>query len=573
MSTASKRWEAEVLVVGAGPVGLSMACELRRHGVGCRIIDANEGPMDQSRALALQARTLEVLRDMGVIDQALAQGKRVHGLNAYHDGRRIAHVGFDFDDLDPPYPFILVLPQGQTERLLIEHLSGLGGAVERRSKLTALSQDETGVSAKIADASGQERTVHAGWLVGCDGAHSVVRHQLGLPFEGAEYPETFFLADLQLDWNLPDDEAQMFLIPGGVLGAFPFPEPGHWRVVDSSGAVATDEPDAALKQVQALLDAHGPKGAVVHDPTWVSLFRFHRRIVPEFRVGRCFVAGDAAHIHSPAGGQGLNTGVQDGHNLAWKLALVLKGFARESLLDSYTAERQPIAEGVLRGTDLATRVVTLRNPVAEYLRNHLASFLSEFEFVRRRLSRGLSELGVNYRKSSIVAEDRSPLAKALRSDHHAGDAPSAGLTDYRDFGAAPHPGDRVPDVLFETPGEPGPRRLFDVLRDPGHILLLFEGAERDPQHFEPIGALIRSRYADRITAYLVAHPGRPSEGLPWEGPVLLDGNGALHQHFGARAGCLYLIRPDRYLGYRAQPPDAGKLRAYLERVFIESPVG
>jgi 2-polyprenyl-6-methoxyphenol hydroxylase-like FAD-dependent oxidoreductase len=558
MPTASKGWEAEVLVVGAGPVGLSMACELRRHGVSCRIIDVNEGPTDQSRALGVQARTLEVLRDMGIIDEALARGKQAHGVSAYHDGRRIVHISLDFDDLDTRYPFILVLPQGQTERILIEHLSQLGGAVERRTKLTALNRDETGVSATIADASGQERTVRAGWLVGCDGAHSVVRHQLGLPFEGAAYPETFFLADLQLDWDLPDDEGQMFLIPGGVLGTFPFSEPGHWRVIDTSGTVTTDEPGAALKQVQALLDAHGPKGAVVHDPTWVALFKLHRRIVPEFRVGRCFVAGDAAHIHSPAGGQGMNTGIQDAHNLAWKLALVLKGSAPESLLDSYSVERQPVAEGVLHGTDLATRAVTLRNPIAEHLRNHLASFVSEFDFVRRRLSRGVSELGVSYRKSPIVAEDRSPLVQALRP----------GLADYLDFGAAPQPGDRTPDVLFETPDESAPRRLFDLLRDPGHVLLLFEGAERDPQHYEAIGALIRSRYADRIAVYLVAHPGRPSEGLSWDGPVVRDGNGALHQRFGARAGCLYLIRPDRYLGYRAQPPNAEKLRAYLEGIFI-----
>lgn len=569
MSTAARSSEAEVLVAGAGPVGLTLACELRRHGVRCRIIDPNAGPTDQSRALALQARTLEVFRDMGVIDGALARGKRVHGLSGYADGRRVVHISLDLDDLDTRFPFVLVLPQSQAERLLIDHLAGFGGAVERGTKLVALDQDEAGVTATLADASGREQAVRVGWLVGCDGAHSVVRHQLGLPFEGAKYPETFFLADVRLDWDRPDDEAQMFLIPGGALGTFPFPEPGRWRVVDTSETVTTDEPGAALEQVQAILDAHGPKGAVIRDPTWVALFQFHRRIVPEFRRGRCFVAGDAAHIHSPAGGQGLNTGVQDAHNLAWKLALVLKGSAGVSLLDSYTAERQPVAEGVLRGTDLATRVVTLRNPIAEHLRNHLVTFLMEFGLVQRRLSRGISELGVNYRTSPIATEDRSPLVQALRPGHRGGDWP--GLADYLDFGAAPHPGDRAPDVLFETPGDLGPRRLFDVLRDTRHALLLFEGAARSDEgdrHFERIGGLVRGRYADRIAAHVVAHLGRRPEGLRWDGPLLLDGDGSLHHRFGARAECLYLIRPDGYVGYRAQPADPAKLQAYLERLFV-----
>ena len=175
---------------------------------------------------------------------------------------------------------------------------------------------------------------------------------------------------------------------------------------------------------------------------------------------------------------------------------------------------------------------------------------------------------MNYRKSPIAAEDRSPLLQALRPGHHAADAP--GLADYLDFGAAPHPGDRVPDVLFETPGEPGPKRLFDVLRDTRHILLLFEGAEQPP-HLEAIGALIRSRYADRVVAYLVAHASRPPEGLPGTARLCSTATATLHHRFGARSACLYLIRPDRYIGYRAQPPDAEKLGpAYLRRLFVSS---
>ena len=563
--------EMEVLVTGAGPVGLAMACELRRHGVPCRIIDPAGGPTDQSRALAVQARTMEVFRDMGIADKVLAQARRVHGLSAYADRHRIVHVSFDLDDLDTAYPFITILPQGRTERLLIERLADFGTEVERGARLAALVQDETGVNATLADAEGRERTVRARWLVGCDGPHSTVRHQLGLTFEGAEYPETFFLADVQLDWNRPDDEAQMFLIPGGAFIAFPFPEPGRWRIVDASETVMTDEPAEAVARLQALLDVHAPKGSVVSDPTWTALFRVHRRIVPNCRRGRCFVAGDAAHIHSPAGGQGMNTGIQDAHNLAWKLALVVKGDARESLLDSYNAEREPVAKGVMRGSDLATRAFTLRGPIAEKVRNRLASLLTDLGFVQRRLSRGLSELAVNYRKSPIVAEDRGPLAHALWPGHHAAESP--GLGDYLDFGAAPHPGDRAPDVLFETPGDAAPKRLFDVLRETRHVLLLFEGATRSAEAqraFEAIAALVRDRHAGRIVACLVAHLGHPPEGIAWDGPILRDGDGALHHRFGARAECLYLIRPDRFIGYRSQPASPETLRPYLDRLFVAS---
>jgi 2-polyprenyl-6-methoxyphenol hydroxylase-like FAD-dependent oxidoreductase len=551
---------ADVLVVGAGPVGLMMACELARHGVPCRIVDASPGPTDQSRALGLQARTLEVFEDLGIVDEVLARGRKIHGLGAFSDGRRVFHATFDLEAAETPYPFVLCLPQGETERILIDRLGGLGVQVERRSTFRGLSQDGSGVSASLGDAEGGTSEARARWLVGCDGARSAVRKALELPFEGAEYEDSFLLADVRLDWDRPVDEITIILGGDGPLIAFPFPEPGRWRLVlVSSKPIDPSEagPDRAVGRFRAMLHDLGRSEAVVADPTWTSIFKIHRRVVDRFRRGRCFVAGDAAHIHSPAGGQGLNTGIQDAYNLAWKLALVDRGEAPDSLLDSYSAERRGVVAGVVRGSDLTTRIVTLRNPVAKAIRNHLAGLLGEFDFVTRRLSRSVSELDVEYHSSPIVAEDRPGL---LRS----------GVVDALEFRAGPRPGDRVPDIPLEPPPESdGPRRLFEVLGGTRHVLLLFEGAHgvEQPGPFEAIRDLAR-KHAGQVDAILVARGDVSPPWIAWEGPTLLDHLGELHHRFGARGSCLYLIRPDGYLGYRSMPPDPGKLSGYLARIFL-----
>ena len=537
--------EAAVLVVGAGPVGLTMACELARHGVACRIVDETSGPTDQSRALGIQARTLEVFENVGVADEVLAKGRKLHGLSAYADNRRIFHVTFDMEGLDTPHPFILCLPQGETERILIGRLRRHGIEVERGTKLGGFRRDEAGVTATLSGTDGRSTDVRARWLVGCDGARSVVRKTLGLTFEGAEYEEQFLLADVKLDWPRPDDEVTIVVTPEGPVVAFPLPEPGRWRLVDTSGASAGDaEPPRVVARFQALLREHGIEGVTVSDPTWTSSFRIHRRVAGTFRDGRCFIAGDAAHIHSPAGGQGMNTGIQDAYNLAWKLALVDRGDSTDSLLDSYSAERRPVVAGVVRGSDLLTRVVTLRNPVARSIRNHLVGMIGEFDFVARKISKGVSELAVGYRGSPIVLEEGS--------------------------GGDLAPGDRVPDFPIE-PAAGGPRRLFDLLRGPKHVLLLFEGAEPSPEGASVLE--VAGRLPSLIDVHRVVrheHPPRPSHA---DGSVIVDSEGDWHHHFGARSGSIVLIRPDGYLGYRASTLDPSGFEGYLGRIFRMMPRG
>jgi len=543
-----------VLVVGAGPVGLSMACELARHGLRSRVVDAGDGPTDQSRALGVQARTLEVFEDMGVVEAVLDRGRKLRGIEAYADGRRLFHVSFDFEGLGTPYPFILCLPQSETERTLLDRLHRDGIEVERRTSLTGLRQDESGVTASLVDPGGRATEARARWIVGCDGARSVARHALGLTFAGAEYEETFLLADVRLAWDRPDDEITIVLTPEGPIVAFPMPEPGRWRLVDGSGMATQDaEPARVVARFQGLLREHGRPEATVSDPTWTSAFRIHRRVADRFREGRCFVAGDAAHIHSPAGGQGMNTGIQDAYNLAWKLALVDRGASPDSLLDSYSPERRSAVAGVVQGSHLATRLVTLRNPVARSIRDHLAGLLGEFDFVARRLSRDISELGVGYPDSPAVAEDRSGLL--------------AGLPHALDFRGGPRPGDRVPDFPLEPgPGHDGPTRLFEALRGTRHVLLLFEGDRGEGGAFAAVHDAARPLGAE-IDAYLVTRGEVARPSIVWDGPTLADRSRALHHGFGVRGAAVALIRPDGYLGYRASPPDAAKLAAYLGRIF------
>ncbi|MBV8229037.1 MAG: FAD-dependent monooxygenase [Planctomycetaceae bacterium] len=562
--TATALPEAPVLVVGAGPVGLTLACELRRHGVACRIIDRNDGPtpLNESRALGIQARTMEVFRETGIADAVLARAKQFHGMSAFSAGRRVAHLSFDFEDLDTRYPHVFGLPQSITERLLIDRLAALGGAVERETSLTSFAQDGAGVTATLADSEGRTSEVRAGWIVGCDGSRSVVRETLDLRFEGGEYEELFLIADARVDWGMPvaEDEIAFFLTPEGPIVSFPFPEPGRWRLVDTTGLVEAKDQEGIVARFRDLITQHVSPGATITDPTWTSSFHIHRRVVDTYRVRRAFVAGDAAHLHSPAGGQGMNTGIQDASNLAWKLALVIGGKARDALLDSYSPERRSAVAGVLTGSDLATRAVTLRNELAKGVRDALMGVLGEFDLVRRKISRAISELAVAYRDSPIVAEDHQGLLHALI---HRRDEP--GVRDVLDFASAPRPGDRAPDVPLESGGPL--RWLADFKHPTLHTLFLFPGAagRGGDDRLAAMIDLVRGRYADLIHPALVARADTPAT-PPVE--MVPDPKGEVHGRFGAHAACLYLIRPDGYIGYRALPPDPDALRAYLDRLFI-----
>lgn len=546
-----------VLVVGAGPVGLMLAAELARHGVECRIIDKSPAPTDQSRALAVHARTLEIFDALGIADAAIAAGHQVHGMSAYSGGRRIAHL--PFDEIQSRYRYVLMLPQAQTERILAHQLAAQGLQVERNVELTGLAQDRDRVAVILRSPDGRQEHCHARWLAGCDGAHSAVRHLVALPFDGAQYEENFWLADTILDIGEPDDELYVHAAEHELVALFPMGR-GRWRIIVASDR-ATGAATPTLVQIQAALDDAGLRGARAHDPFWLANFRISRRRVGNFSRGRVFLAGDAAHIHSPAGGQGMNTGLQDAFNLAWKLALANSGAARPDLLDSYHAERHPVAGDVLRNTDLLTRVVSMRQPVVQAIRDRLAPILSASEVVQQRAAGLISQIEIGCRTSPIVGEHRSGLVENLRR------AGAPGVGAWYDFGRGPAAGDRAPDAdPIDAPGAAA-HRLYEAMRGPQFNLLLFSGVEStaDYRDLLAIAAAIRKRYRNHVRVHLVLSRGEDfaARGLS----VIRDPEHAAHRAYGAGARCLYLIRPDAYVGFRAQPPDQASLIENLGLIF------
>ena len=397
--------EAEVLVVGAGPVGLTMAAELARYGVRVRIVEKAAARTDKSKALVVWSRTLELMDRMGCAGAFVDAGMKAAAANIVAGDEHIARI--TLNEVASPYPFALMLPQSETERLMEEHLASLGVVVERSVELTRFDAMEDGVVSTLRFADGHEETQRSAWLVGCDGAHSVVRHQLGMQFEGNTLASDWILADIHLSGVPNPGEIAILWHADGVLAIFPI-TPDRYRVianVDSKGTKTegiglTAEP--TLDEVQALLDGRGPGGMVASRPVWLAGFHINERKVKDYRAGRVFLAGDAAHIHSPAGGQGMNTGMQDACNLAWKLALVLRGICEpEPLLGSYSAERGAVGDQVLKGAGVTTQIGILRGGIKQSIRNHLASLVFGFSAVREKAASALTEISIGYAESPL----------------------------------------------------------------------------------------------------------------------------------------------------------------------------
>ena len=391
--------DTDVLIVGAGPVGLFLANECARRGLRWRIVEARPSQSEHSKALAIFPRTLEIFDMAGVVAPFLEAANRVTSVAVVTHGRTLARMRFAPEE--SPYSFIAMVPQDVTERLLVEQLRRRGGAVEYETSFVSAVEHDDGVSVTL-ERRGVRAGLNASFVVGCDGAHSAVRHLLNLPFEGAQYDSLFMLADMQTNEALPADELQLCPSEYGPAAIFPM-SPTRRRLVATVEKAEGDAP--SLDLVRRILKQRAPEGIEARALRWSSFFRVHHRQVKQMRVGRIFIAGDAAHIHSPYGGQGMNTGLHDVWNLVWKLDLALRGRGNELLLDSYGAERGPVIKHVIETTDTLTKVMGTPNRFAQVLRNAvipLASRLAPFQhaFVRR-----LSELGIAYDGSPITEGD------------------------------------------------------------------------------------------------------------------------------------------------------------------------
>ena len=387
--------ETDVLIVGAGPVGLFLADECARRQLKFRIVEKRSAQSEHSKALAIFPRTLEIFDMAGLVSPFLDAANRVTSVDVMAHGRTLGHI--PFAPADSPYPFIAMVPQDVTERLLVEHLAAQGGAVEYDTCFVNAVQQDDHIRVTL-DRDGEREEFSATFVIGCDGAHSPVRHLLNLTFEGAEYHDLFLLADVETD-ELPADQLQLCPHELGPVAIFPMSATRR-RIVAMIQQPEGDAP--SLDLVQRMLVQRAPRDIRAHALHWSSYFHIHHRHVSELRRGRIFVAGDAAHIHSPFGGQGMNTGLQDVWNLAWKLDLVLRGHGNERLLDSYSAERLPVIKQVVETTDRLTKAMATPSKFAQGLRDAVIPLVSRLGPFQHAFVERLSELGIAYRGSPIV---------------------------------------------------------------------------------------------------------------------------------------------------------------------------
>jgi 2-polyprenyl-6-methoxyphenol hydroxylase-like FAD-dependent oxidoreductase len=392
----SNSLDTQLLIVGAGPVGLFLANECARHNLRYRLIEERSSQSEHSKALAIFPRTLEILDMAGIVAPFLETANRVTTVAVMTRDRTLAHM--KFEPHESPYPFVAMVPQDVTERLLVEELMRKGGNVEYDTKFTSAEQDDDGVNVRI-ERQGQSTEVRAAVVVGCDGAHSAVRHQLNLPFEGAEYQGSFLLADVDTNTRLPADEMQLCPSEFGPVAIFPMSATRR-RVVATIENTEGDAP--SLDLVRNILAQRAPREMEARDLHWSSYFRIHHRQVTRLREGRIFIAGDAAHIHSPFGGQGMNTGLHDIWNLVWKLDLFLKGRGNQELLDSYSSERLPVIKSVIEITDRLTKVMGTPHKFAQALRDTVIPIVSRLAPFQHAFVQRLSELGIAYQGSPIV---------------------------------------------------------------------------------------------------------------------------------------------------------------------------
>lgn len=508
-----------MLVVGAGPVGLTAAYELTRRGVRVRLVDGAAGPATTSRAIATHPRTMETYDQIGVLDEMLARSRRITAFTVFQNGRRLARLDADYTGSPTRFPFTVTIDQVTTEDVLRTALARLGVRPEWGIRLETFSQGAQGVTATLRHADGTAESVDVPWLIGADGGHSTVRKVLGLPLIG-ESNETWLLADATVETELPPNSIYLIRAEGGTLMMAPMPGENRWRMLDTVDVDYGGDGEAVAARFARKLSAGLGHQVRVARPGWVSVFTAQQRMVPSMRAGRAFVAGDAAHVHSPASGQGMNTGIQEAYNLAWKLAMVLRGQADDALLDTYGTERVPIGRALLGSTKRATQLVALKNTLAGL------ALPVVFGLVRR-----LAPLRVKMQRTALgrvsglnVGYPESPLTVAAGADPR-----------------GPRPGERIGQVLPERAAATGWCELFEELRDVRWTLLVHEGGPAT----ERAAREAASAYDPFLSVRTVGAPGSDEGTYP-----LADPDHALRDDLCTVPGGWLLVRPDGYVAAR-----------------------
>ncbi len=505
--------ETDILIIGAGPTGLVLALWLAHQGVRVRVVDKTAEPGTTSRALAVQARTLELYDQLGLADAVCTNSRPALAVNLWVTGKRRAHVAFgNMGTGISPYPYPLIFPQDEHERFLTEQLGKVGVKVERSTELIDFEMADS-IAARIKMPDGNVDTCRAAYIAGCDGAHSRVREQLKIGFGGGTYEHIFYVADVEATGSLANGEIHVGLDRSDFVALFPLKEEGRVRLVGTvSDQALTRRKTLAWNDVNTQVLQWMP--IKVAGVNWFSSYHVHHRVADRFRNGRAFLLGDAAHVHSPVGGQGMNTGIGDAVNLAWKLASVLQGRAAESILESYEPERIAFARRLVQTTDQAFTAVTSSKPVARFLRLDVVPVVLPFLFsinpMRRLLYRTVSQTNVNYRGS--------PLSVGRAGSVHAGD--------------------RLPWVKL-----------------------------RDSDNFACLAALnwqvhVYGDATDELKR-ICSDRALPLHVFPWQAEM---------DRVRLRRNAIYLVRPDGYIGLITSQHAAGRVRSYLDARRIVSGV-
>ncbi len=514
-----------VLIVGAGPTGLMLANQLARRGVRFEIIDRHSGPAQQTRAMAVHARTLEIYSQMGLSDRALELGQRGDGANMWANGKRRARIPLrDMGTGLSAFPFVLMLGQDENERIMGEKLSEQGAAVQWNTELTGFRQDADHVSATLKQPDGSTRTVLAAYIAGCDGGRSTVREISGIKFPGAPYEHTFFVADTEAVGAMVPGELNVYLWKDGFHLFFPMRGQDRWRVIGILPKNLRDRKELTFEELVPAIVQEAGANLEFKSCSWFSTYRIFHRCVEHFRDRRAFLLGDAAHVHSPMGGQGMNTGLQDAYNLAWKLALVVSGRASDKLLDTFEAERLPVAHQLLESTDRAFTLVVSDSWIASLFRTRIvariAATVMKSAKARTRAFLTLSQIGINYPDSA--------LSQA-----------TASIPD-----GAPKPGDRFPWLHLKFSNGAASEDVFNKLGDLHFNLLVFG------QSASTAGL------PDNMKIHVIPSDAQNTQELA---------------RVGIRAPACYLVRPDGYIGWVGNNVDARVLSEYLISAGLTAP--
>ncbi|MCB8879471.1 FAD-dependent monooxygenase [Acidisoma cellulosilytica] len=521
--------DQDVLIVGAGPTGLALAITLRRFGVSVRIIDKLTEPAAVSKALVIWSATLEALQGMGIVDRFLATGRQMHAVRVGDGHRELGQIVVG-DGIDSAFPFPILLSQAGTERKLRERLAELGVTVERGIELTSVTQDEAGVTGILRSTDGVESTSRTRYVLGCDGARSVVRHAIGAEFEGLTEPQTFLLGDVKIDGgDLDDRSLYIWWHDGGTVALFPFEE-GVWRIFTMRDSGPSSDEPTSLAELQEKMDRHFRPGATLRDPTWLSVFHINERLASHYRKGRCFVAGDAAHIHSPAGGQGMNTGIQDAVNLGWKLAYVIQGRGDpDVLLDSYEAERRPAARAVVDESTQRQHMAFRGGLLIDTVRDLAMTVVGKLPAVQKMIQVQLSETSITYHDGPLVALGE-PGRRPKRGDV----------------------GTRALDATWTDAATGESRSLWPSISGERHSLLVFE---------DDGGTIDLSGVPEAATSAI--------DVLRFDAAT--DPDQAIRKRYHLSGPGWVLIRPDQVIAARGEGNDVAVLARYVDRVISVDP--